>query len=92
MKNYPQIKVFRNVNLSNLENVLQRNLRADRARECIFRASGGANFLAQHRPGGTLVGLMYVPVCPKKLWIRHCRRKLTRIRRILFETKEEVEL
>ena len=29
---------------------------------------------------------------PKKLWIHHCRRKLTRIRKILFETNEEVEL
>ena len=59
------MKVFRNVNLNNLENVLQRNLRTDRARECIFRAPGGANFLAQHKPGSTVVGLMYVPVCPK---------------------------
>ena len=84
--------MFRNVNLSNLENVLQRNLRTDRSWECIFRASGGANFLAQHKAGGTLVGLMYVLVCPKKLWIHHCRRKLTRIRKILFETNEEVEL
>lgn len=36
--------MFRNVDLSNLENVLQRNLRADRARECVFRVSGGTNF------------------------------------------------
>ena len=79
--------MFRNVNLSNLVNALQRNLRTDRAWECIFRASGGANFLASN-----LVGSMYVPVCPKKLWIHHCRRKLTRIRKILFETNEEVEL
>ena len=92
MKNYPQIKAFCNVNLSNLENVLQRNLRTDRAWECIFRGSGGANFLAQHKPGGTLVGSMYVLLCPRKLWISHCRRKLTRIREILFETNEEVEL
>ena len=84
--------MFRNVNLSNLENNLQRNFRTDRAQECIFRASGGANFLAQHKPGGTLVGSMYVWVCPKKLWIHQCRRKLTRIRKILFETNEEVEL
>ena len=33
-----------NVNLSNLENVLQRNLRTDRVRDWIFRASGGRNF------------------------------------------------
>ena len=84
--------MFRNVNLNDLENVLQRNLRTDRPWQCIFRASGGANFLAQHKPGGTLVDSMHVPVYPKKLWIRHCRRKLTRIRKILFETNEEVEL
>ena len=28
--------MFRNVNLNNLENVLQRNLRTDRARGCIL--------------------------------------------------------
>ena len=27
-----------------MENVLQRNLRTDRARKCIFRVSGGTNF------------------------------------------------
>ena len=32
------------VSLSNLENVLQRNLRGDRAWECIIRASEGTNF------------------------------------------------
>ena len=84
--------MFRYVNLSNLENVLQRDLRTDRVRQCILTTSGGANFLAQHKPGGTLVDSMYVPVCPKKLWIRYCRKKLTRIRKILFETNEEVEL
>ena len=84
--------MFCNVNLSNLKNVLQRNLRTFTARQCIFGASGGANFLAQRKSGGTLVDSMYVPVCPKKLWIRHCRRKLIRIRKILFEIKEEVEL
>ena len=49
-------------------------------------------FWLSAKPGGTLVDSMDVPVCPKKLWIRHCRRKLTRIRKILFETNEEVEL
>ena len=83
--------MFCNVNLSNVENVLQRHLRTDRAWQCIFGASGGANFLAQCKPGSTLVDSMDVPVCPKKL-LRHCRRKLTRIRKILFETNEEVEL
>ena len=37
-------KVFCNESLSNLENVLKRNLRTDRAKVCIFRASGGTNF------------------------------------------------
>ena len=37
-------EVFRNVNLSNLENTLQRNLRSDRTKECIFRTSEGTNF------------------------------------------------
>ena len=35
--------VFRNVNLSNLENALQRNLRTEDRGESIFRASGGTN-------------------------------------------------
>ena len=39
-----QEEVFHNVNLNNLENVLQRNLRADRARECIFTRAFGAKF------------------------------------------------
>ena len=37
-------------NLSNLENVLQRNLRTGTARECIFRASGGKRFKNFHQP------------------------------------------
>ena len=36
--------VFRNVNLSNLKNVLQRNLRIGRAKDCHFRVPGGTNF------------------------------------------------
>ena len=36
--------MFHNVNLSNFKNILQRNLRADRARETIFRVSGGTSF------------------------------------------------
>ena len=43
-KNYAQGKVFHNGNLNNLENVLQRNLRKDRDRKCIFRAFGGTTF------------------------------------------------
>ena len=33
--------MFCSVNLGNLENFSQRNLRSDKTRECIFRASGG---------------------------------------------------
>ena len=43
-KNHLRRRLSRNVNLSNLENVLQRNLKTDMARDCIFRASGGTNF------------------------------------------------
>ena len=42
-KNYPRKRYFRNASLSNLKNVLQRNLRTDRASECIFRVSEGTN-------------------------------------------------
>ena len=42
--NRPRKRVFRNVSLSNMANVLQRNLRTDRARGCIFRVPGGTNF------------------------------------------------
>ena len=38
LKNHPQ-KRFSGCKLSNLENVLQKNLRTDRARECIVRVS-----------------------------------------------------
>ena len=43
-KNHPQKRVFRNLNLRNLKNDLQRNPRTVGARECIFRASGGTDF------------------------------------------------
>ena len=36
--------MFRNVNVSNLESVSQRNLRTDRAGVCFFRASEGTKF------------------------------------------------
>ena len=43
-KNHLWRGVFRNVNLSNLENVLQRNLRTGKAEDCILKASGGTDF------------------------------------------------
>ena len=61
--------------LSNLENVLQKNLITDRARECIFRAFGDTilkMYLLGTLHGGAFMVLMYALVCPKKLWIRHC--------------------
>ena len=51
--------MFRNVNLSNLENACQRNLRTESARECIYRASGGTgfeNFSARRQPWWRLCG------------------------------------
>ena len=71
-----------------MENVLQRNIRTGSAGECIFRAFGVTNFSVGTNHGGALVGSIYVPVFPKKLCIRHYGRKLTRIRKILFETNE----
>ena len=44
MKNCPQRRVFHDVNLSNLESVLQRNLRTDRAWEWIFKVFGCTDF------------------------------------------------
>ena len=64
-KKHPRERMFLNVNLSNFEYVLKRNLRAERAWECIFRASGGT-FLKVHplsvNQGGALVTSGYVTV------------------------------
>ena len=43
-KNHQRKRIFWNASLNNLENVLQRSVRKDRARECIFRVSGSTNF------------------------------------------------
>ena len=77
-KNHPQRVVFHNVNLSNLENVLQRNLRIDRARECIFKASGGTNFenvTAERQSRWCLCGFDVCTGLPQKIWIYHCSGK-----------------
>ena len=62
--------MFHNLNLSNLEKVLQRNLRTGRAKECSFRASEGTNFenfsLGVNH-GDTFVDLMYILVHTKNL-------------------------
>ena len=75
-KKNPRKKFFCNESLRNLKNVLQGNLRTDRAKEYtnleLFRGSGGTNFenfSAWLHP--TFAGSMGVPVCPKKLWICH---------------------
>ena len=70
----PRRRVFLKVNLSNLENVLQKNLRAGRAREGIFRAFGGTifeNAPARHQPWWCLRGFNLCTCQPKKFWIHH---------------------
>ena len=69
LKNHPQGRVFCNVNLSNLENILQKNLRTGRARECIFRASGGTNLenlSHRHQPWWHLCGFDVCIGLPQK--------------------------
>ena len=73
--NHPQRGVFHNVSLSNMENILRRNLRMDRARECIFRESGGTRFekfSTQRQPWWCPHGFDVCTSLPKKLWICHC--------------------
>ena len=51
-KNHLKRRVSCNINLGNPGNVLHRNLRTNRARECIFRSFGSTNFkksTAQHQ-------------------------------------------
>ena len=70
-------RVFCSESLSNFENVLQRNLRKDRARECIFTVSGGINLENFSAPPQswwpTVMDSMCIPVCSKTLRIRHCK-------------------
>ena len=64
-------ELFSNVNLSNLEKVLQRNLRTNRAMKCIFRKSGSKNFEnlpARRKSCRRLCGLIYILVCSKNSW------------------------
>ena len=64
-------RVFRNLNLSNLENVLQRNLTT--GRECIFWESGGTNLKNGPQSTPTMMATWWLrcSVCPKKLRICH---------------------
>ena len=55
--------MFCNVGLSNLENLLQRNLRTGRIRKCIFRASGDTNFESFFSRHEIMVAPLWVP-CP----------------------------
>ena len=78
-KNHPRRGVFRNVNLSNLENVLQRNLRTERAGSAFLEhleAQIWKVFLLSANLGGSFVSSIYVSLCPKKLWIRQWPCKL----------------
>ena len=63
--------MFPNVNFSNLENVLQRNLGADRSWEHDIRDAILKLYPLGGNHGGAFVNSIYVPVCPKELWIRH---------------------
>ena len=68
--------VFCNVNLSNLGNLLQRNVRTGRVRKCIFRASGDkfCKIFSLHQSWLHLCELP-VPVftsLPKKIWMCYC--------------------
>ena len=68
-------KVLHNVSLSNLENVLQRNLTRVNARECIFRVSKGTNFENFSTWCQPWWHLHWLDVCtslPKKTMICHC--------------------
>ena len=64
LKNNLQKRVFPNVSLSNLENV-QRYLRTDRSRDCIFRES--AALILKISPFGTNhYAAIYTKKVPKK--------------------------
>ena len=65
--------MFFNVNLSNLENILQKNLRTKRARGCIFWAFGCTNF--EPWPWWHLCGFDVCTSLSKKNWMCHwCKR------------------
>ena len=73
-KNHPRQRIFHNILLSNSENVSQKNLRTDRAREWNFRVSGGTNFEKFSTWCQPLwVWCVYRPI-QKKLWIHKCIR------------------
>ena len=68
-KNHQQRRISSVIHVSNLENVMQRNLRTHRAREYIFRVTGDTNF--ENYPlgansGGNFLGSVYIPVYAKK--------------------------
>ena len=68
-KNHPQRKLFCNVNLSYLENVLQKKLRAGRSRESVFRIwrHNFENVPAWSEPWWCLSGFNVCTDLPKKL-------------------------
>ena len=73
--NHPRKRVLCNIRLSNLENVLQINLKIDKTKDCIFKVSGSTNFenlSAQHQPCWRLCRFDLCIGLPRKLWIRQC--------------------
>ena len=75
---FEYMNFFCNGSLRNLKNVLQRNLRTDRAREHVFTVSGCTHFGSfsgrQRKFLQTWYQLLGLDVCtglPEKLWIGH---------------------
>ena len=100
LKNHPRKRVFRNKSLDNLENVLQRNLRTDRASECIFRVSEGTNFenfstrrqTCSHLPKKTLS--LMVPrgdMCTSLISLSKITSNLPQITHSAKETRQQKE-
>ena len=78
-KNHPWRWVFHNIKLSNLKNVLQRNLRTDRPGSAFLEdheAQVLKNFLLSGNHGGVFVGSMYILVFPKNIgYVTACANK-----------------
>ena len=68
-------RVFCVVGLSNLKIFNKKKIK-NRAKECIFRVSGGTNFenfSSQHQPWWCFNGFDVCTCLPKKLWICRCQ-------------------
>ena len=75
-KNHPERRVFYNVNLSNLENLLLKNLKQTGSRSAFlgYLETHFESFLPDTNHGGAFTGSLslYVPLCPQKVWMCHC--------------------